>query len=139
MSCLPSWSHLIPIDLCYVLGLCHSFKGCACPLPSCFRRVGAKDRNIFLKHTGTHYVSHFGPYGTRSGTQGASIPLCNHHPYNLGPYPSNKRIQGAKLDLNSNPIGSIWLGCHQESVPTRNQPGQPLVVSRGKKDMSCPQ
>ena len=31
-SCLPSWSHWIPIGLCCVLGLCHSFKSCALPL-----------------------------------------------------------------------------------------------------------
>ena len=32
---LPSWTHLVLISLCHVLGLCHSFKGCALPLPSC--------------------------------------------------------------------------------------------------------
>ena len=30
----PSWTFLVPISLCHVLGLCHSFKGCALP-PSC--------------------------------------------------------------------------------------------------------
>ena len=28
---LSSWTHLILISLCYVLGLCHSFKSCALP------------------------------------------------------------------------------------------------------------
>ena len=32
LSCLPSWSHLILMGLCCVLGLCHSFKNCALPL-----------------------------------------------------------------------------------------------------------
>ena len=31
-SCLPSWFHVILVDLCCVLGLCHSFKSCALPL-----------------------------------------------------------------------------------------------------------
>lgn len=30
-SCLPSWTHLVLISLGRVLGLCHSFKGCALP------------------------------------------------------------------------------------------------------------
>ena len=30
--CLSSWSHLILISSCYILGLCHSFKSCALPL-----------------------------------------------------------------------------------------------------------
>ena len=31
-SCLPSWSHLILIGLCCVLGLSHSFTSCTLPL-----------------------------------------------------------------------------------------------------------
>ena len=38
-SCLPSGIHLILICLYCVLRLCHSFKGCALPLPSCFRTI----------------------------------------------------------------------------------------------------
>ena len=30
-TCPPSWTHLVLISLCHVLGLCHSFKGCALP------------------------------------------------------------------------------------------------------------
>ena len=30
-TCPPSWIHLVLISLCHVLGLCHSFKGCALP------------------------------------------------------------------------------------------------------------
>ena len=37
-SCLPAWSHLIPIGLCCVLGLCHSFKSCALPLSLLLQR-----------------------------------------------------------------------------------------------------
>ena len=33
---LSSWTHLIFFNLCYSLGLCHSFKSWAFPLPSCF-------------------------------------------------------------------------------------------------------
>ena len=33
---LSSWTRLILIGLCYALGLWHSFKSCALPLPSCF-------------------------------------------------------------------------------------------------------
>ena len=32
LACLPSWSHLILISSCYILGLCYSFKSCALPL-----------------------------------------------------------------------------------------------------------
>ena len=28
---LPSWTYLVLISLCHVLGLCHPFKGCALP------------------------------------------------------------------------------------------------------------
>ena len=31
-TCLPSWTHLILIGLCYVLRLCDSFKSCVVPL-----------------------------------------------------------------------------------------------------------
>ena len=34
-TCPPSWIHLVLINLCHVLGLCHSSKGCVLPLPSC--------------------------------------------------------------------------------------------------------
>ena len=30
-TCPLSWTHLVLISLCHVLGLCHSFKGCALP------------------------------------------------------------------------------------------------------------
>ena len=30
-TCPPSWTHLVLIRLCLVLGLCHFFKGCALP------------------------------------------------------------------------------------------------------------
>ena len=36
MTCLPPWTHSTLISLCCVLGLCHSFRGCALPPPSCF-------------------------------------------------------------------------------------------------------
>ena len=37
LTCLPSWTHLIPISLCCVLGLCHPFKSCALPPPLLFQ------------------------------------------------------------------------------------------------------
>ena len=36
-SCLPSWSHLILIGLCCVLGLCHSSEFVPCSFLSCYR------------------------------------------------------------------------------------------------------
>ena len=36
ISCLQSWIHLILIDLCCILGVCHSFQSCALPFPSNF-------------------------------------------------------------------------------------------------------
>ena len=31
LACLPSWTHLVLISLCFALGLCHSLKSCALP------------------------------------------------------------------------------------------------------------
>ena len=46
-TCPPSWTYLVLISL-HVLGLCHSFKGCAYPLLSCFsitkENEGTKER-----------------------------------------------------------------------------------------------
>ena len=36
----PSWTYLVPISLCGVLGLCHSFKGCALPASPLFHYSG---------------------------------------------------------------------------------------------------
>ena len=40
-TCAPSWAYLVLISLCCVFWLCHSFKGCALPLPSCFTGISA--------------------------------------------------------------------------------------------------
>ena len=41
---LPSWTHLILIGLCFVLGLCHSFKSCALPSSLLFQVGGTFPR-----------------------------------------------------------------------------------------------
>jgi len=33
-----SWTYLVLISSCHILGLRHSFKGCALPFPSCFNK-----------------------------------------------------------------------------------------------------
>ena len=37
-TCPPSWTHLVLISLCHVLGLCHSFKCCALPPSLLFQK-----------------------------------------------------------------------------------------------------
>lgn len=53
------------------------------------------------------------------GPREQGIQLYSPCPYELGPCQSIKRIQIAEPDLSLNPISSVWLGCHQEGVPTR--------------------
>ena len=53
LTCLPSQTHLILTGLCCILGLCHSFKGCALSPPSCFismrKMLHFLFSNMFLK------------------------------------------------------------------------------------------
>ena len=49
-TCPPSWTHLVLIRLCHVLGLCHSFKSCALPPSLLFQYESTADQSSTKRH-----------------------------------------------------------------------------------------
>ena len=45
-TCLPSWTHLVLISLCHVLGLCHCFEGCALPPSLLFQDYAPSQQEV---------------------------------------------------------------------------------------------
>ena len=100
MTCLPSWTHLILMGLCYALGLCYFFKSCTLPFPSCFMLFSGAPSEPTMLHI-------------HCGNNVSGCPACL-----LEGQPENSWPWGRKYCIISTPsrYSSLHLPCFLQHV-----------------------